>query len=393
MMINSDEDFLWCFPPGRENLTKTLGGCAVGAGKVGTTPTPIPPNLTVPDLGIPSRNCSSNPVLCNYHKVVIQSCEHANWMGDSYHEAGGMYVYFRGHRILNSTIAQIASDFALNESFSVVITGLTGGGNALYTYADRIGDYLRDTAGVTDYRVVPIDGFWPRWSGYFAQDTFAQVFGGDVSSVTNPERKATMPQVGIYEYANISGSVNPECLADVKNASEAWTCMLAEKALKYVKSRIFAFEQGWGAWGSFCLVNDVIAFMDPLGWRMQCDPRDGSLHLCVEYGWKCNSDYLRDFVNPYIANANATILAPGVLQRPGNGLFMHSCHIGDEETFISTFETIAVDGVTMKDAFTCGCRGRRPPPRRSTSRACGTKPTPSRSGTAATRRAPTSRTA
>ena len=45
------------------------------------------------------------------------------------------------------------------------------------------------------------------------------------------------------------------------NTSTHWRCLLAEVAGGFVRSRIFAIEQLWGVFGSFCLVNS-----EPVHW-------------------------------------------------------------------------------------------------------------------------------
>ena len=47
---------------------------------------------------------------------------------------------------------------------------------------------------------------------------------------------------------------------------------------------------------------------------------------------------------PYQREMLAQVKAAGFLDRPGNGLFMHSCHLGDEDYAGVFFNSILVNG-------------------------------------------------
>ena len=377
-----------CFPPPDSGATAwdNSAGAKYGISncywgdmtKPAPPPPPPPPNTTVLCTGacLYSGNCTLNPTLCNYGKVMITPCNGDAWFGDTVRTFGSapISLHFRGQRVLWATLTQVAMDIGLSSSSTVLMMGQEASGNALYTYADRIGAFFAEPqhGGVppANYRVVVVEGFWPRWSGYYSGDTLAQVIAGQGAPIApGSQNSATnAPHAGgnAYDYMNFSHAVNPACVAGeglASNASNTWQCLLAENALKYIDSKIFALERAWGTFGSFCLVNGVIA-NDPVwhGWYLGCDPRCAGvgcrgadhLHICVEYGWKCSSQYMDMFVKPYQQNILAEFQATKFLAKPGNGAFMHSCHTGDEDNLgdgSGFFQSIQVGGRSAQETL------------------------------------------
>ena len=355
IMLNNQAGMIWCFPPGKVNQSKTLGNCDMLAGTIGVTPKPIPTSLNGSQFlgtgGMLSTNCTDNPDFCDFNKVLIVSCDAANWLGNTDQTAGNRTIKFRGQRVINSTLTQISTDLKFNSKSEVIMNGVVGGAQALYHYSDRFSDFFLDQVGVLDYRAIFLDGFWPEWNGYWVGDVFGIWFGGNTTTAF-PAIKSQLPQVGVWEYANVTGGVNQDCLAQYK-PSEQWKCMISTNGFALIKrTKFFAMEQAWGTWGSFCLVNGKMAY-DPNwhGWIMECDPRDGSLHICVEYGWECPPDYIANFVNPYINYTNQTFTEPGILTKPTNGGIMHSCHLGPEDGLSTYWRTVEVDGVSLQESL------------------------------------------
>ena len=362
IVSNNQEGELWCLPPGKVNKTKNFGNCYWASSADNATVPSIPTVAQIPGdgSGIFSANCTSNPDFCKFNKILIQSCDGANFMGNTDVHLEGRTIKFRGQRILSSSIEQIAKDYKFSSKTKVLMSGFGGGAFLLYQQADRLGEKLNTLSGVTDYSVLVVDGYWPRWSGYHSGDTFAQWIGGDTSSAPQPSPR---PDIGIFDYANCSGSVNQDCLKEVNDPSKKWECALPTQGLTRIKSRIFAVEQAWGAFGSFCLVNAVFDYdVNWHGWHVSCDPRDGVLHTCVEYGWTCTPQYLDAFVNPYINNTNVEFKGSGAFSKPGNGGFLHSCHIGVEDASTDYWRQIAIDGVTMQQAVSKWWHGTKTDP-------------------------------
>ena len=67
--------------------------------------------------------------------------------------------HYRGQRMLNATLIQIAKDL-LRARSKVIVAGNDGGGNLLYIQADRIGELLQSVARfpAEHYAVIPIEG-------------------------------------------------------------------------------------------------------------------------------------------------------------------------------------------------------------------------------------------
>ena len=311
----------WCFPPDESTWEKGDGipnDCWWGAPKSpAPPPAPPAPNMTLPcgtfQAGshcIYSSNCTTNPTLCDYGKIIVPQCTFDNWLGDATRQLGTSAhphtAHYRGQRMLNATISQAARDL-LSPSSRVIVAGSDGGGNLLYIQADRIRDMIATgvsvESSVLDFMAVPIEGFWVHWDGYTSGFGLQQAIvgrndahGSNRSSqcieATNesscdglkgcgkwsqPLNRTTgrpidgaqgscssasdMQVAGgnAWKFMNFSGAVNPRCVADIDptgtNETEHWRCLLAEVAGRYIESRIFPIEQLWGVFGSFCLVN------------------------------------------------------------------------------------------------------------------------------------------
>eukprot|EP01060_Flectonema_neradi_P011373 TRINITY_DN1845_c1_g1_i1.p1 TRINITY_DN1845_c1_g1~~TRINITY_DN1845_c1_g1_i1.p1 ORF type:complete len:463 (+),score=84.81 TRINITY_DN1845_c1_g1_i1:80-1468(+) len=354
IMLNNQAGMIWCFPPGKVNESTTLGNCNMPGNTIGVTPPPIPATLNgsqfLGTTGMLSTNCTDNPDFCDFNKVLILSCDAANWLGNADRSTSNRTIKFRGQRVINSTITQLSTDLKFGPKTEIMMTGVVGGAHALYQYTDRFADYFFDVVGVLDYRAIFLDGFWPEWNGYWIGDVFAIWFGGNTTTAF-PDVKDQLPQVGVWNYANLTGGVNPDCLK-LYGETEQWKCAISSYGFPLIKrTKFYAMEQAWGTWGSFCLVNGKMAY-DPNwdGWVMECDPRDGSLHICVEYGWECPPDYVTNYVNTYINNTNRTFTEPGILTKPTNGGFMHSCHLGPEDGLSYYWRSIEIDGVSLQES-------------------------------------------
>ena len=67
-----------------------------------------------------------------------------------------------------------------------------------------------------------------------------------------------------------------------------------------------------------------------------------SMHACVEYGWECSDVQFTALVLPYQQHVLQSFASLPFLSRPGNGAFMHSCHLGDEDMLGVFFNSIRV---------------------------------------------------
>lgn len=133
---------------------------------------------------------------------------------------------------------------------------------------------------------------------------------------------------------------------------------------RYIRSRIFPLEQLWGVFGSFCLVDSEMVNCDTgyncgkygyvnsagftPGMVLHCDKggrvrnHGGSMHACVEYGWGCSEPDMTAFVMPYQKHVLDTFAGMPFMHKPGNGGFMHSCHVGNEDMEGVFFNSIRV---------------------------------------------------
>lgn len=311
----------WCYPPPRtewDTGTGLLSDCYWGSPQARVSPPAL--NMTLPCGGshcVFSSNCTTNPAFCTLGKVVIPQCTFDNWLGDATRQLGTKthphLAHYRGQRMLNATLTQVARDL-MAPSSRVLVVGSDGGGNLLYIQADRIRAIVATALGVAapklQYAVVPVEGFWVNWNGIFSGFSLQQTIVGrndnrgsntteqctraknesscasmkgcgkwsvSVNRTTgHPIVNATgscssagdfqVPGGNAWEFMNMSGAINPSCRAAVDpsgtNSSEHWKCLLAEVAGRYIESRIYPIEQLWGVFGSFCLVNSEFVDCD-----------------------------------------------------------------------------------------------------------------------------------
>jgi len=129
-------------------------------------------------------------------------------------------LHVRGRAILLATLKQLLA-LGLDRAESVMLTGDSAGGLAVFHAADFVGDFLRaHSPRLRTYKAVPV-------SGFFADHT-------DVNGVpqyANALRTA-------FAWHSASDGVSSACLAHAPPGDE-FRCFFAEKALPYVRTPTF----------------------------------------------------------------------------------------------------------------------------------------------------------
>ena len=129
-------------------------------------------------------------------------------------------LHVRGRAILLATLKQLLA-LGLERAESVMLTGDSAGGLAVFHAADFVGDFLRaHSPRLRTYKAVPVSGFFVD---------YADVNG--VPQYANALRTA-------FAWHSASDGVSSACLAHAPHGDE-FRCFFAEKALPYVRTPTF----------------------------------------------------------------------------------------------------------------------------------------------------------
>ena len=116
-------------------------------------------------LGLMNPSCAKNPHFCNFNRVYLKYCDGTSFSGnrDDAVVVDGKPVFFKGHRILNAILNDLAQNHNLGNAENVMLAGESAGGLAVYLHADYVHDRLaKDIAPATlkKYKAVPSGGFF-----------------------------------------------------------------------------------------------------------------------------------------------------------------------------------------------------------------------------------------
>merc|ERR1712216_202268 len=196
------------------------------------------------------------------------------------------------------------------------------------------------------------------------------IMQGNCHSGPGGKRDVRIPswyEQGLKQNLQLSGgaaAVAPQCAKHVGSGNE-WMCLYANETLPYITTPIFAVNQLLSVWDAQCLNEG-----QPSGNILQLSCSVGGnyfrgLHACVQYIDLCDASVIQNWWAPAQEQYLTDFKASGVLQKPGNGGFLHQCYLGAyfEEFAASTnpakvpkpqpgvWDQIAVGGKTMHAAI------------------------------------------
>ena len=140
-----------------------------------------------------------------------------------------------------------------------------------------------------------------------------------------------------FNLSKPSAALAPGCLA--KNKQQPWLCMYVNETLPFVKTPLYLVNQLASIWDTFCNIDGA---MVQNALQISCTPHgDFSImewHYCFQYvsggrvkggGQRgCTAQEIIGVVNPMQEQYINDTLKSGLMARPGNGGFYHSCHSG-----------------------------------------------------------------
>ena len=225
----------WC----RGTSGKALAACAARArtrlGSSKSWPS------TIKGANIYSSDCKLNPAFCSWSVAYLYYCDGTSFSGDHTEpmpvgDAAGSKVYFRGRRILEAHIAHLLGPRGMAAATSVVLSGHSAGGLAVYLHADYVRSLL--PASLPRFAALPDAGFFMDRVNVRGVKVFGQAL------------RET------FALANASASLNAQCVAqrgaeaqtEAAAGSPAWDCLFPANFARFIRSNIFAVQSQYDSW-------------------------------------------------------------------------------------------------------------------------------------------------
>eukprot|EP00754_Rhynchopus_humris_P014953 Rhum_TRINITY_DN14421_c0_g1::Rhum_TRINITY_DN14421_c0_g1_i5::g.88020::m.88020/K19882/NOTUM; O-palmitoleoyl-L-serine hydrolase len=286
--------------------------------------------------GIRSQNCKDNPAFCEFNWVYVGYCDGNSFSGDRTEPivVDGAHVWSRGHRIVDAVIDTLYEQYGLRDAESLLVSGCSAGGLAAYLHADYVNARVSALApGLTRVKAAPV-------SGFFLDHT--NVKGVDVYPTQMKY---------VFEMTNATNGVNSDCIAAMP-AGEEWKCNMAPHTYPYIKTPIMVLNSAMDSWQSTCILGSATVpnFPNQTGAENGlCSAVPGYNKCLRDPETECSAGQV-PAVNSYIDSFMASMRAAPTFTKPGNGAFIHSCHLHCESE-TRAFSRIEIDGVRMRDAL------------------------------------------
>ncbi|CAH1242109.1 NOTUM [Branchiostoma lanceolatum] len=248
--------------------------------------------------GFLSTNQDENPDFFNWNVVYVHYCDGACFSSNQPDPVTqkGKTLYFRGKAILDAVLDELNDVRGLTNATTVILSGNSAGGIAVYRQADHVRSRLSPTVL---YKVFPGSGLM-------------------VWDLTNPKhvdffrRRAAM-------HGMLDGPDHPACLQAFPN--DRWKCLLPQFAAPYVTSAMFVLNAAYDAWA----LKNIL--------QLDCKPQScrGSDRQALKW-------------------YQAEVIGVTANLDPGQGAFIPSC---DDHSIIasSDYNEIMVGGKTPTEAF------------------------------------------
>ena len=324
--------------------------------------------------------CSVSTDFCDYNAVFFHYCDGASFVGGSVRslsmpgepEASGYprQVHSAGRAIVAAGLQVLIDQHKLGEATDVLVTGFSAGGLAALLNAETVRSTLRGAgAPLRRFKVASFSGvFLPSathsrharahqaiasgGSSYVSSDSSSD---GDSADEEALEKHAFASQ--LRDGLRGAGMVaSPGCAAWLRRgghdpARDAWRCALDTAPLEALPEDMPAFvaQSSLDWWQIGCTLGagaSIYAEANCSHGRWQrCSPRSRLQQLGLGH---CTTAQLAA-VRRFALRSTSMLLGSAVLQRPGSGAFVHSCHEHSDgrETFLAN----SIDGVTLFTAM------------------------------------------
>ena len=292
----------------------------------------LQPDETTLD-GMMRRDCERNPEFCNYNHVYLTYCDGNSFAGnlDAPITVNNTQLYFRGKRVMDAILETLVESYGFGAATHVLLSGCSAGGLAAYMHTDYVSDFVTaNSPNLKQFASAPVSGFFLDHKNIAGEAVYTE------------EMNYT------FTMTNASGGVNQACIA--ANGDAPWKCSMAQYTYPHIKSRTFILNSAMDSWQTWCILTPTL----PAGYPQQKTNANGmcnqfpSMNDCVSNPVQhCNAsqvNVINDYATSFLDDVDAA-----TVQRPGNGIFAHSCHLHCEAISLSFF-AITIDGVIMRDA-------------------------------------------
>lgn len=277
---------------------------------------------TTGQKGILNPDRKANPDTYNWNVVIIAYCDGASFAGDVSEPMVVEYttIYMRGRRILDFLMSHLLEKHGMKKGKQVLLSGCSAGAFAVLLHCD----FLRRSALLPsmDVRCLADSGVFvdvPDVRGrHEVQETFKKVF----------------------ELHNVSGSINPSCLAS-KSKEKQHECFTPWELLRYISTPIFIINSNYD-------IYTIRNFIAP----EEADPTGALLADCANQRGKACSDKQMDQIQS-LRSATIQTMAPLRHQPPsrGNGFFLSSCFMHCIVSDNERWNAMTVGNMTLMQAF------------------------------------------
>lgn len=288
--------------------------------------------------GLASDDCTRNPTFCNWNRVQLTYCDGNSFSGNRADPVvvRGEKIYFRGHQILEATLAELVSLYNMKAATHVLLSGCSAGGLSTYLHADFVGESVHALApGVVQYGAAPVSGFFL----YHPTVENKQVYADQIKT--------------IFTLSNATGGLNARCVANSPPGLQ-WRCNFAQFSYASTQSRIFVLDSALDSWQTGCIltaepVSDVHSTANG-----NCSAAPGWA-ACAQNTEHCDAQHINAMI-AYEQYFVGTLQSTIKFQASGNGAFVYSCHTHCAAA-TDDFFTFKIGGVSMEQAVSAWWNG------------------------------------
>lgn len=180
--------------------------------------------------GLLSSSKEDNPKFYNWNVAFLPYCDGSSFSGNRSDpvQFQGSLLYFRGFRILDSTISALLSLTSLKDSRHVVFSGTSAGGLAVMLHADFVRSKL--PRGV-HFRALADSGFF--------LDTSSRKHRG--------QRKFRKEMQNVFKLHDCTDGVPQRCVKKMPG-KDLWKCIFPQYFLSFVKTKTFIVNPLYDSW-------------------------------------------------------------------------------------------------------------------------------------------------
>lgn len=265
--------------------------------------------------GMLANTADANPAMYAWTKVFINYCDGASYASDVDKPiaVGAANIYYRGAANLAGVYDELAASHGLRGAATVLVSGCSAGGLAVYLHVDALAEKVRAIAPAARVLGAPGAGFFLFEAAPFAGSGYL----ADIQWVVSA--------------GNVTAHVNARCLAAF--SSTPWRCFIAPDTLPFIETPLFISNSLSDAWQAGAVMG------------LGCSPT----HVGA-----CSAEqiaYLSDF-----RRISLVALAPVTRAGSIHGAFLQGCFVHVVED-TAGWTRVIVENQTQSDTFSAWLAG------------------------------------